>query len=314
MRRRLPKLSTLEAFRIAAAEGSFKAAAEVLSLTPSAISHQIKALEADLGTPLFERHVRQLVLTPAGRAFAEVIDAAFAQIAEGVQALRDTRARQTLALTLGSFVADEWVLPSLADFAKAHPEIDLRIDTSTRSRDLMREETDIALRFGRGQSAGLTAVHLLNVYATPVIGPALFSGQSDWESLGRLPRLQSTAVPDAWQQWEQTMGLRLPPPASEIWLDSYLALLQAASRGLGVALGLQPLIDGWVQAGRLLTPWPSTPRPAAGYYVVYRPADETRPAVVALREWLRRVLPTSQVNSTHLSKAKSSFVGDRGRS
>lgn len=314
MRRRLPKLSTLEAFRIAAAEGSFKAAAEVLSLTPSAISHQIKALEADLGTPLFERRVRQLVLTPAGRAFAEVIDSAFAQIADGVQALRDRESRQALALTLGSFVADEWILPALADFAHAHPEIDLRIDTSSRSRDLMREETDVALRFGRGHWPGLTAVHLLNVHATPVIGPALFTGHADWETLGRLPRLQSTAVPDAWQQWEQAMGQRLAAPTSEIWLDSYLALLQAASRGVGVALGLQPLIDGWVQAGRLLTPWPTTPRPSAGYYVVYRPGDEKRPAVAALRDWLQRILPTSQVNPAHLSEPKTSFVGDRGRS
>lgn len=292
MRRRLPKLSTLEAFRIAAAEGSFKAAADVLSLTPSAISHQIKALEADLGVPLFERRVRQLVLTPAGRAFAEVIDTAFAQIADGVQALRDQQGRQALALTLGSFVADEWILPALGSFARAHPEIDLRIDTSARSRDLMREETDVALRFGRGHWPGLRAIHLLDVHATPVIGPGLSAGTGDWEALARLPRLQSTAVPDAWQQWEQAMGLRLAPPPSEIWLDSYLALLQAASRGLGVALGLQPLINGWVNAGRLLTPWPSTPRPAAGYYVVYRPGDEQRPAVAALRDWLRRVLPT----------------------
>lgn len=291
MRRRLPKLSTLEAFRIAAAEGSFKAAAERLSLTPSAISHQIKALEEDLGTPLFERRVRQLVLTPGGRAFADVVDRAFAQIADGVQALRDRESRQTLALTLGSFVADEWVLPALGSFSRAHPDIDLRIDTSVRSRDLMRDETDVALRFGRGHWPGLKTLHLLDVHATPVIGPACAIPTADWETLARLPRLHSTAVPDAWQQWEQAMNLRLPPPVSELWLDSYLALLQAASRGLGVALGLQPLIRGWVEGGRLRAPWPSTPRPAAGYYVVYRPSDEERPAVVALREWLRTLLP-----------------------
>lgn len=309
MRRRLPKLSTLEAFRIAAAEGSFKAAAEVLSLTPSAISHQIKALEQDLGTPLFERRVRRLELTPAGRAYAAVVDRAFALLADGTQTLRAHHARQRLSLTLGSFVADEWLLPRLSEFTSAHPEIDLRLDTSARSRDLMREDVDVALRFGRGAWAGLKAVHLVDVFATPVVSPRLYQGEGDLAALGRLPRLQSTAVPDAWQQWQGVMHLDLGAPASELWLDSYLALLQAASRGLGVALGLRPLIDGWLADGRLIAPWPTTPRPAAGYYFVHRPGELARPPVAALLAWMRVVLP--QVISAHPSALKSSFV-DRG--
>lgn len=290
-RRRLPKLSTLDTFRVAAAEGSFKAAAAVLSLTPSAVSHQIRALEDDLGTRLFERRTRQLVLTPAGREYASVVDRAFGLLADGTQALQATHARRRLALTLGSFVADEWVLPRLAEFTRAHPQIDLRLDTSQRSHDLLREDLDVALRFGRGRWPGLVAVHLLDVYALPVVSPRLYQGGADPDALARLPRLCSTAVPQAWEQWAQTMGITLGPPASELWVDSYLALLQAASQGLGVALGLRPLIDGWIRAGRLVTPWPGTPQPAAGYFFVHRPGEAQRAEIAALLDWLRTILP-----------------------
>ncbi|ULQ46090.1 LysR substrate-binding domain-containing protein [Flagellatimonas centrodinii] len=291
MQRRLPKLSTLDTFRVAAATGSFKAAAEILSLTPSAVSHQIRALEQDLGTALFERRVRQLSLTVAGRDYAAVLDRAFGLIADGTQAVRGQQAHQRLALTLGSFVADEWVLPHLAGFTTAHPEIDLRLDTAQKSRDLLREDVDVALRFGRGRWPGIDAVHLLDVYAVPVVSPTLYRGGSDLASLAALPRLQSTAVPDAWSQWAKAMNLTLPAAASEVWVDSYLALLQGAHRGVGVALGLRPLIDAWLADGRLITPWAGTPRPAAGYWLAHRPGELARPAISALLAWLQDILP-----------------------
>ncbi len=295
MKRRLPKLSSLDTFRVAAAEGSFKAAAELLHLTPSAISHQIRGLEAELGTPLFERQVRKLVLTPAGRDYAAVIDEAFSLLARGTHTLQAQASRQSLGLTMGSFVADEWVLPHLATFTRSHPNIDLRLDTSQRSRDLMREDIDVALRFGvRGRWPGLTAVHLLDVYATPVVSPKLLDGQpATIEVLSRLPRLESTAVPDAWAQWERVMGLKLERPEHTVWMDSYLALLHGASQGLGVALGLCPLINSWLDGQRLVAPWPRTPKPAAGYWFVHRPNEQDDPAVSALLQWLRDTLPTN---------------------
>lgn len=294
MKRRLPKLSTLDSFRIAAAEGSFKAAAEVLNLTPSAVSHQIRALEADLGTLLFERRVRQLVLTPAGRAYADALDRAFGLIAGATRELQTAQGHERLALTLGSFVADEWILPRLAAFTRGHPEIDLRLDTSQKSRDLLREDVDVALRFGRGRWPGVSAVHLLDVYAVPVVSPSLHRGGDDLDRLVTLPRLQSTAVPDAWDQWARRMNLSLPPARSEVWVDSYLALLQAAHRGVGVALGLRPLIDAWLADRRLITPWPGTPQPAAGYWLVHRKGEGERPAIRALLAWLQALLPQNR--------------------
>lgn len=292
MKRRLPKLTQLDTFRIAAAEGSFKAAAEQLHLTPSAVSHQIRALEAELGIPLFERQVRKLTLTAAGRDYAAVVDQAFAQLARGTQTLLAHHARPSLSVTMGSFVADEWVLPNLAGFARAHPEIDLQLDTSQRSRDLMREDIDVALRFGRGHWPGLTAVHLLDVYATPVVSPTLLGDQpATLAVLGRLPRLQSMAVPDAWAQWEKVMGCTLGAPTAEMRVDSYLALLQSASQGLGVALGLTPLVNRWLDQRRLVAPWPGTARPAAGYWFVHRPGEQDEPAIAALLAWLRETLP-----------------------
>lgn len=293
MKRRLPKLSSLDTFRVAAAEGSFKAAAELLHLTPSAVSHQVRGLEAELGAPLFERQVRKLVLTPAGRDYAAVIDEAFALLTRGTQTLQSQNARHSLGLTMGSFVADEWVLPHLAGFTQAHPDIDLRLDTAQRSRDLMREDIDVALRFGRGRWPGLTAVHLVDVYATPVVSPKLLDGQPPTlEVLSRLPRLESTAVPDAWTQWERVMKVKLDRAPHTVWMDSYLALLQGASQGLGVALGLCPLVNRWLDGQRLVAPWPSTPTPAAGYWFVHRPNEQDDPAISALLSWLRDILPT----------------------
>ncbi len=294
MKRRLPKLSTLDSFRIAAAEGSFKAAAEVLHLTPSAVSHQIRRLETELGVTLFERRVRQLHLTPAGRSYADAIDRAFALIADATRQLQADQGHEWLTLTLGSFVADEWVLPHLAAFTTAHPEIDLRLDTAQKSRDLQREDVDVALRFGRGRWPRVAALHLLDVFAVPVVSPGLYRGGHDLASLAALPRLQSTAVPDAWDQWARRMNVTLPAARSEVWVDSYLALLQAAHRGVGVALGLRPLIDAWLADQRLITPWEGTREPAAGYWLVHRPGEADRPGIIALRAWLQQLLPRNR--------------------
>lgn len=287
---RLPPLHTLEAFELAARSGSFTLAAEALHRTPSAVSHQVKALEAHLGVTLFRRLNRALELTPDGRQYLAIVEAALTQLRDGSAHLQARSHRARLAISMGPFLAGDFIVPALPAFQALHPEIDLTIDTDLRIKHLQRDRYDLALRFGRGDWPDAVAVPLLRVAAEPVCAPSLVPGTVDAESLARLPRLQSSPMPEAWAQWAQATGTKLPPPAQALWFDSYVALLSAAEKGLGVALGLRPLVNSRIRDGRLAAPWGAAMPIPQAYFLLHRPGDDTRPEIVAFRDWLQQLL------------------------
>lgn len=288
--RRLPPLHTLEAFVLAARSGSFQEAARVLNLTPSAVSHQIKALEGFLGVALFQRRPRQLLLTPAGASYRDLVERTLSRLRDGTDQLRGQHGRTRLSVTLGAFVAAEWVLPRLSDFTARHPQIELAIDTSTRERDLLHEEVDVALRFGHGRWPGITALRLIEVRAVPVVAPRLAPAEADFAALGRLPRIHSTLVPEGWSTWARAVGIELPPAPAEHGFDSYLTMLQAVEQGMGVGLGLRPLIDGRLARGRLVAPWWGVAPKASTYWLLHRPGEAGRPELRAFRDWITALL------------------------
>lgn len=296
--RRLPPLHTLEAFEAAARRLSFKLAAQELHLTPSAISHQIKALEAFLGFELFRRGNRSLELTDGGQAYLQVVREILSRLRSGSAKVAQRYARATLKISAGPFIASELILPALPDFQEAHPDIDVRIDTDLRPVDLLHEDTDIALRFGSGQWPRLAAERLMTVSAVPVCTPALAKilRKSGPGRLEDVALIHSSPMPDGWSQWATAAGVTLGKPRRDVWLDSYLAILRAAEQGLGLALGLVPMVDPWIRRRKVTTPWPELKMPIPhGYYLLHRPEDADRPEVAAFRRWLVELLRREQV-------------------
>src|SRR5690348_8399241 len=152
---RLPPLSALRAFEAAARLGSFSRAAEEISVTHSAVSHQVRALERALGTPLFQRHGKRVALTEAGRHFSERVGAALRDIAEAARFVqRSARDKNVLTITTLPSFAARWLLPRLGRFMEQHPQLAVSVHTSLALVDLERDEVDLAIRFGNGQWPG----------------------------------------------------------------------------------------------------------------------------------------------------------------
>lgn len=291
--RRLPPLHTLEAFEHAARTQSFKSAAQALHLTPSAVSHQIKALEQHLGFSLFRRGNRSLELSGGGKAYLQVVNDTLARLREGGQRVAERHARATLKISMGPFIASEIIVPALPRFQERHPQIDVHIETTLRPVDLLHEDMDIALRFGGGKWPRLSSHLLMEVDAVPVCDPATAKKlrRGSPAELRDITLIHSSALPDGWPQWAQLTGVKLGKPRRDLWLDSYFSMVRAAEEGAGLTLGMTPMVNPWMRRRRLVAPWPKLrARIPQAYYLLHRRADSDRPEVAAFHKWLVEVL------------------------
>ena len=173
MLRRLPPLNALKSFDAAARHESFTRAAEELCVTQGAVSHQVKALETDLGVKLFFRERQRLVITEAGRQYLAVVRDAFDRIAVGTERLLQRQSSGALTVSTSPDFAAKWLVHRIAGFARSHPDIELRISATMHHVDFAREEVDIAVRHGDGNWAGLDAVKLCDEELFPVCSPQL---------------------------------------------------------------------------------------------------------------------------------------------
>ncbi|MEM9127258.1 MAG: LysR family transcriptional regulator, partial [Pseudomonadota bacterium] len=168
---RQPPLTALRAFDAAARHMSFAKAADELNVTPAALSFQIKSLEDHLGHPLFHRLNRAVELTEAGRTLAPGTAEGFAALKSAWAATRRLQDDTTLTVTAGPALTAKWLAPRLYDFARAHPEIDLRFSATLRNLDLQYDDVDVAIRFGYGQDEGLYCLPVRKEWLTPVMTP-----------------------------------------------------------------------------------------------------------------------------------------------
>jgi LysR family glycine cleavage system transcriptional activator len=214
---RLPPLNALRAFEAAARLMSFSRAADELAVTPAAVSHQIRALEEDLGTRLFRRLNRALELTDSGRLLLPDLAEAFGRIQAGVGRLRRHNATGTLTVTTSPSFAAKWLVLRLHRFAERHPEIDVRVTASDTVVDLASGDVDIAIRYGAGRYPGLEVELLLENEVFPVCSPALPTGDPPLrtaEDLRRHALLHDITVEidplvPTWSMW-----LKAPRPST----------------------------------------------------------------------------------------------------
>lgn len=292
----MPSLDRLVVFDAAARHLSFTKAAAERFLTQSAVSRQIAALEAELGVPLFRRRHRALDLTDDGRRLAAAVADALAGLRGAVGAIRGplTRARrEVLTLTTTPGLASLWLIPRLADFIAAHPQIDVRIDASHELRSLASEGYDIAIRYGNAATLGGTP--LFGEVVQPVCAPALLKkGQTPLKepadlrahTLLQTGGLGMPGMPAEWQSWLSAVGAAEIEPAAVLSFNHYDAAVAAALAGQGVLLGRRPLIDRLLRQRALVAPFKGAWASARGYALVCSRTAARRPAVQALHDWL----------------------------
>ncbi|MEQ9003377.1 MAG: transcriptional regulator GcvA [Pseudomonadales bacterium] len=290
MPHRLPSLNAMRAFEAAARLGSFHRAAEELSVTQSAISHQVRNLESHLGVELFRRNGTHLELTEAGRAYLPRLSGAFAQIEQATRSVARYRSSNRLTVQTYSTIAIRWLIPRLSGFREQHPEVDVRLLTSQADVDLATDDVDLGLVVGSIEADDVQQERLFTPVLFPVCSPMLLEGKVPLRSPDDLKRhtiLQVYPSHADWDYWLAQAGVTDVDPDSGLRFDSYDHALATACRGLGVALGMEPYVRDDVAAGLLVQPFPELQVPSPwSWHLVYRSEEAERPQIVRFRRWL----------------------------
>ena len=284
---RLPPLNALRAFEAAARHLSLTKAAKELGVTQAAVSHQVKALETDLGTPLFRRLTRALALTDTGAALAPELGASLQRIAAATRRARERDASGVLNVSLLYTFALQLV-PRLGAFAARHPGIVLRLETTMRKVDFEREACDVAIRYTADAAArGLHAQRLLPSAITPLCAPALAKRLRKPGDVLAQALLNDTDFWDDWRTWLVAAGVDANAPRKHAAVfDSTRLAVEAAMEGQGLALGAPYFFDAQIASGRLVQPFDLTVPTGRAYWFVCREGDSERPAFKAFRDWL----------------------------
>ncbi|WP_441233532.1 transcriptional regulator GcvA [Bradyrhizobium sp. 930_D9_N1_4] len=291
MTARLPSLNGLRAFEAAARHLSFTLAASELNVTQTAISHQIRRLEEELGIRLFIRQNRALALTPEARDYLPGVRAAFNDLRLATDRLLRKDDDKVLTVSTLASLAAKWLLPRLTDFQEQHPGIDVRITTSTSLVDFQRDNVDAAIRYGRGQWPGLRADWLMADELFPVCSPSLLRGDRPLrqpEDLKGYPLLHtSNANSDDWRLWLTAAGLPADIARQPgITFDMIFMTIQAAIDGIGVAMGRTSYVQDDIAKGRLVVPFKIALPADAGFYLVAPEGRREAPKLVAFRDWM----------------------------
>lgn len=287
---RLPPLTALRAFEAAARHMSFSKAAEELHVTPAALSYQIKSLEEHLGNALFIRLNRAVELTEAGRALAPGTAEGFQILTNAWRSTRRLQDTTTLNVTAGPAFTAKWMAPRLYEFARAHPEIDLRFSASLRMMDFDRDEIDVAIRFGYGPDLGLWSQQLSSEWFTPVMTPELAERYPTPESLTEAPLIfdESTSFlrPNCdWPTWFRAVGIT-HTPSHGLHFSGADHAVDAALAGGGVVLGRRAMVIKDIYDGRLVAPYGIALGTKAHFRFLCRLGTENRPQITALRDWM----------------------------
>ena len=288
---RLPPLTALRAFEAAARHMSFAKAAEELHVTPAALSFQIKSLEEHLGAPVFKRLNRAVELTEAGRTLAPGCSSAFSQLSEAWSRTQRLQDAQALYVTAGPAFTAKWLAPRIYDFAQAHPEVELRFSASLKRVDILRENIDVAIRYGYGTDEGLYSEPLHTEWVSPAMTPDLAKRYTTPEALAKdAPLIFDESIdflrPRAgWAEWFKAMGVDYTPRQGAHFSQADHAI-DAALSDVGVVLARRALVVKDIADGRLVLPFPIALNTGARFRFICSDGDETRPHIKAFRDYI----------------------------
>ena len=290
----LPPLNSLRAFEAVGRHLSFSKAANELNVTPGAISQQIRGLEEFLEIKLFKRRNRSIVLTDSGQVFLPLLSDGFSRIAEAVDSVRRSQGEEPLTITAAPSFTSKWLIPRLCKFQALHPEIDVRIDASSRLVDFVREDIDVGIRFGTGEIEGLDSNYLFSFDLIPVCSPDLkHEGKAvhDLSDIRHHTLLHSQdtdfdpSFPD-WAMWLATAGVDDVDASRGIFFSQGEMVIEAAIEGQGIALGASVMVAGALESGRLVQPFETRLPVRLSFHLITTRQKARSSKIGAFRQWI----------------------------
>jgi len=265
---------------------NFTHAAKEMHVTHGAVSQRIKRLEGHLGTPLFRRSGRGMLLTDEGRRLMERVRAALSEITEGVEAIRSSDRDRILTVSMLPGFATYWLMPRLAGFIDRHPDIEVNIRPTMALTDFTRDEVDMAVRFGPGAWPGLISIKLYDEELVPVCSPAFRGGRLPhaFGDLLKVPLLHDERQP--WSIWFKAVGLDYRDARQRPRYSDQTLLLAAAIAGLGVALARASLVAADLKSGRLVRLFSRSVPTRNSFFIVYPRGSESFGKIQVFQEWL----------------------------
>jgi DNA-binding transcriptional LysR family regulator len=288
----------LRALEAVARHLNFRAAADELALTQSAVSRQVQALEDEVGVPLFLRHTRAVELTSAGAQLLGAVVPSLERIDNAVRQIRRTAGRKSVAISTWASFASMWLIPRLEAFQSEYPDIDIRIDATDNAVDLDTSDVDLALRYAHPSTVPASAIRLFGEQLTPVASPWLLKSGKPLRRGEDLAQFALIEAGDAyrtqhlkwlsWRRWLDTHGFKKLEPKRWLYFNYANQIAQAALTGQGVALTRMPLVADSLASGDLVEILPNMrlDSPLA-YWLMVGPRSSARPEIQAFCNWLQ---------------------------
>lgn len=297
LRTRAIAVGHLRAFMAVTRHLNFRAAAEELALTQSAVTRQIQALETEIGVPLFLRHTRAVELTSAGTQLLRAVSPSLERIDSAVRLIRQNAGRKIVSISTWASFGTMWLIPRLESFQREHPDIDIRIDATDLTIDLETADVDLVLRYALPGHVPPQAERLFGEQLTPVASPWLLRSGPPLKKPKDLAQFALIEAGDAyrsqhmewltWQRWFDTHGLKGLEPKRWMYFNYAHQIAQAALTGQGVALSRMPLIADSLASGDLVEVLPGTRLESPlGYWLVVGQRSAQRPEIQAFCTWL----------------------------
>jgi LysR family transcriptional regulator, glycine cleavage system transcriptional activator len=281
----VPPLKFLRTFAVAARLGSFRAASEELCITPSAVSHQMKELEDQLGVVLFDRTARALTLTERGIQYRDSIEIALTYLEDATERIRRRSGRTPVRVSAPPFFTTEMLGPRLPDLRIAHPDIEVHIATRLAFQEINPAESDIAITVGAGPWPSLEATRLFAQVFVPACSPELLDRLGNEQAAQEVALLVHTHRAHLWEQWAAVHGPVAVRGRRRMGFDSMSAIVDAAERGVGIGLVSLPLAERRFTLGTLARPWDQQLSTGESYFLLSKPPGSS-PAVKAVRDWM----------------------------
>lgn len=290
MSNKLPALHLFSIFEAAARHENFKQAASELFITPSAVSHQIKALETFLGFELFQRKSRGVALNSAGKVYLHYVQQGINKLEQGTKIVSNKFSSPSLKISTFPTMASNVIIPQLSHFQQKHPDIDIRIETGMNVTDLRYDDCDLAIRVGKGDWQGVVVKKLLNLTAHAVCSADFAKKHklTSPEQISQVPLIDLANMNNVWRTWAEAMQLPKMEYQHKLTFSNYDASLQAAEQGLGLALAIMPVEYALIERNLLVLPFEQATSFDQALYAVYREEDQNRHDIHCFLDWLTK--------------------------
>ncbi|MEM7278525.1 MAG: LysR family transcriptional regulator [Pseudomonadota bacterium] len=281
-------LRGLRTFCLAAKHESFSDAADELFITPSAVSHQIKGLEEELGQRLFDRNARELRLTGAGRSLHLELQTLIEQIDEVVSAVKNQTRRTSLRMSVQPFFASEYFVPRLGEFTQRHPDIDIQVGASDESAESRAGDSDLSIRLHSAPPVGVNSQLLFPLRLVVAGSKAMRDSLKVRNGLieSEFPLLVHESLPRTWKQWSKSSGIAIPAGAKVTRLDSMIAVVRAVEQGLGAGLVPVPIANQWFEQETIFQLFDKELLADLQYYLIWTDDRAAKGAVGVLKSWV----------------------------